>query len=103
MSGTILREIYNLAEGCEEKMETQNEAAKRARSESIAQDNECRVRQPEQEQHMTVGDTQASAEDSDNGDLVMNIHRPLEQRLRHSPKRRAHPYQEYCNRGTNLH
>ena len=66
----ILREIYNLAEGCEEKMETQNEATKRARTESIAQDNECHVRQPEQEQHMTIGDTQASAEDSDNVDFV---------------------------------
>jgi hypothetical protein len=110
-------------------METQNEATKRAHTESITQDNECHVRQPEQEQHMTIGDTQASAEDSDNvdfvppersriahkkallgtlscalarhrtldymlagypcganGDLVMNNHRPLEQRLRHSPK-----------------
>ena len=38
-----------------------------------------------------------------NGDLVMNNHRPLEQRLRHSPKRRVHPYQGYSNRGINLH
>ena len=59
----ILRDIYNLAEGCEEKMETQNEATKRARTAPIAQDYECHVRQPEQEQHMTIGDTQASAED----------------------------------------
>jgi hypothetical protein len=66
----ILREIYNLAEGCEEKMETQNEATMRAHTESIAQDNECHARQPEQEQHMTICDTQASAEDSDNVDFV---------------------------------
>jgi hypothetical protein len=51
-------------------METQNEATKRARTESIAQDNECHVRQPEQEQHMTIGDTQASAEESDDIDFV---------------------------------
>ena len=51
-------------------METQNEATKRARTEPIAQDNECHVRQPEQEQHMTISDTQASAEDSDNVDFV---------------------------------
>ena len=43
----ILREILNLAEGCEEKMETQNEATKRALTESIVQDNECHLRQPE--------------------------------------------------------
>jgi hypothetical protein len=66
----ILRDIYDLADGCEEKVETQNEATKRARTEPIAQGNECHVRQPEQEQHMTIGDTQASAEDSDNVDFV---------------------------------
>jgi hypothetical protein len=37
----ILREIFNLADACEEKMETQNEETKRARTESIAQDNDC--------------------------------------------------------------
>ena len=66
----ILREIYNLAEGREEKRETQNEATKRARTETIAQDNQCHVRQPEQEQHMTIGDTQASVEDCENIDFV---------------------------------
>jgi hypothetical protein len=74
MSGTILREIYNLAEGCEEKMETQNKATKRARAESTAQDNECHARQPEQEQHMAIGDTQASAEDSGNVDFIPLCH-----------------------------
>jgi hypothetical protein len=66
----ILRDIYNLAEGCEKKTETQNEATKRARTQTIAQDNECHVSQLEQVQHTTVGDTQASAEDSDNVDFV---------------------------------
>jgi hypothetical protein len=47
-------------------METRNEATKRSRTAPIAQDSERQVRQPEQEQHMTIGDTQASAEDCDN-------------------------------------
>jgi hypothetical protein len=66
----ILRGIYGLADGSEEKMQTQNEATKRARKAPIAQDNECHVRQPEQDQHMTIGDSQASAEDSDHVDFV---------------------------------
>jgi hypothetical protein len=66
----ILRDIYNLTECHEEKRETHNEATKRTYTELIAPGKECHVRQPEQEQHTTVGDTQESAEDSDNVDFV---------------------------------